>query len=345
MTDLTSIKNIIVHNIGNKLREEEIQISRSLLEVDEPVKELLLKYFLSPFTSNEYYNLHHESEVQLNEVFTYVARIFDNPDELLVQSINLAKHLYEQSTHPKVKAGEFYVVYFKKCIADNQEVDAIGLFKSENKDTYLKVFPNGDNFEINYEDGININKLDKGCLIFNIEKDKGYLVSIVDTISRGAEAQYWKDDFLHLKPREDNYHHTKNILNLCKSFVTEKLPEEFDASRADQAIMLNKSADYFKLNNSFKIDDFAAEVIQQPEVIKAFKDFRGQFEQDRDVRLIDDFDISSSALKKQQRVFKSIIKLDKNFHIYIHGNREMIEKGKDEANGMHYYKLFYKEES
>jgi len=345
VSDFTSIKNIIVHNIGNKLREEEIQISKSLLKVDNPVKELLLKYFLSPFTSNEYYNLHHESEVQLNEVYTYITRIFENQEELLVQSINLAKHLYEKSTHPKVKAGEFYVVYFKRCMIENQEVDAIGLFKSENKDTYLKVYPKGDNFEINYEDGININKLDKGCLIFNTEKDKGYLVSIVDSLSRGSEAQYWKDDFLHLKPREDNYHQTKNVLNLCKSFVVDKLSEDFDVSKADQAIMLNKSVDYFKVNDSFKIDDFAAEVIQQPEVIKAFKDYRGQFELDRDVKLMDDFDISATAVKKQQKVFKSVIKLDKNFHIYIHGNREMIEKGMDDANGMHYYKFFYKEES
>ncbi len=345
MSDLTCIKNIIVHNIGNKLREEEIQISRSTLELDQPVKDLLLKYFLSPFTSTEYYHLHHESEVQLNEVYTYVTRIFDDPDELLVQSINLAKHLYEQSSHPKIKSGEFYVVYFKRCMVEDQEVDAIGLFKSENKDTYLKVYPKGDNYEINYEDGININKLDKGCMIYNIEKDKGYLVSIVDSVSRGLEAQYWKDDFLHLKPREDNYHHTKNVLNLCKSFVVEKLPEDFEATKADQAIMLNKSVDYFKLNDSFRMDDFAAEVIQQPEVIKAFKEYSNQFEMDRDVKLIDGFDISSSALKKQQKVFKSVIKLDKNFHIYIHGNREMIERGTDEANGMHYYKFFYKEES
>lgn len=345
MSDLTSIKSIVVHNIGNKLREEEIQISKSTLELDNPVKDLLLKYFLSSFKSVEYYNLHHESEVQLNEVYTYITRIFDDPDELLVQSINLAKHLYEQSTHPKIKSGEFYVVYFKRCMVEDQEVDAIGLFKSENKDTYLKVYPKGDNFEINYEDGININKLDKGCLIFNIEKDQGYLVSIVDSVSRGFEAQYWKDDFLHLRPREDNYHHTKNILNLCKSFVVEKLPEDFETTKADQAIMLNKSVDYFKLKDSFRIDDFAAEVIEQPEVIKAFKEYSSQFEMDRDVKLIDGFDISSSALKKQQKVFKSVIKLDKNFHIYIHGNREMIERGTDEANGMHYYKFFYKEES
>jgi hypothetical protein len=48
-------------------------------------------------------------------------------------------------------------------------------------------------------------------------------------------------------------------------------------------------------------------------------------------------------VKKQARVFKNILKLDKNFDIYIHGNRELIEKGIDE-NGRKYYKIYYEEE-
>ena len=58
----------------------------------------------------------------------------------------------------------------------------------------------------------------------------------------------------------------------------------------------------------------------------------------------DEFDISSPAVKKQQKVFKSILKLDRNFHVYIHGNREMIERGYDEERSMNYYKLYFEEE-
>ncbi len=58
----------------------------------------------------------------------------------------------------------------------------------------------------------------------------------------------------------------------------------------------------------------------------------------------DEFDISGAAVKKQQRVFKSILKLDRNFHVYIHGNREMIERGYDEERTMHFYKLYFEEE-
>ena len=49
----------------------------------------------------------------------------------------------------------------------------------------------------------------------------------------------------------------------------------------------------------------------------------------------------TQAVKKQARVFKSVIKLDKNFHIYVHGNRELIEKGYDGAMGKHYYKIYF----
>ena len=59
---------------------------------------------------------------------------------------------------------------------------------------------------------------------------------------------------------------------------------------------------------------------------------------------LDAFEISDYAVKKQSRVFKSIIKLDKNFHIYVHGDKNKIEKGTDHE-GRKYYILYYDDES
>jgi hypothetical protein len=59
---------------------------------------------------------------------------------------------------------------------------------------------------------------------------------------------------------------------------------------------------------------------------------------------MDNFNISAAALKKQSRVFKSVLKLDKNFHVYIHGDRELIEQGVD-PDGRKFYKLYFREES
>ena len=309
------------------------------------MKRCKIYYFTNSFRSTEFYNLTHQSDLKLNEVYNYVSAIFDEPKELYKQSVNIAKHLYEQSVHPKIKAGEFYAVYFKDCKIEDTTVDAVGLFKSENKDTFLKVQQLHNNFNVNSEEGVNINKLDKGCVIFNSEKDKGFLVSIVDNTSKGYEAQYWKDDFLHLSPRNDNYHQTQNLLTLCKHFVTEQLPEEYnDISRADQVEMLNKSLSFFKENDSFNLKDFEESVIEKPKAIKAFRDFKEQFEEEREINISEEFDISTQAVKRQQRIFKSVIKLDKNFHIYIHGNNELIERGYDEASGMSYYKVYFNEE-
>ncbi|MEI8047839.1 MAG: nucleoid-associated protein [Bacteroidota bacterium] len=345
ITEQIEIQSIAIHNVGNKLNDEGSRFSKSLLKTDESINELLLTYFFSPFKSNEYYNLFHESDLKLNEVYSFVSEIFDNPDSLLEQSVNLAKHLYEQSVHPKIKGGEMYVVYFRDCIVDGETVDAVGLFKSETKETYLKVYPQNDGFSIESQAGINIHKLDKGCLVFNTEREKGYLVSVVDNLNKGGEAQYWIDHFLHVTQRNDEYFQTKNILSLCKNFVVEKFPEQFAVSKADQAELLNKSVKFFKENDNFDMEDFTNQVIQSPDVISSFKSYKTEFEVDNNFQLTDNFNISDAAVKKQSKFFKSVIKLDKNFHIYVHGDSQQIVKGFDKSSGMNYYQLFFKEES
>ena len=133
------IERIAVHSVGNKANGDAILLSSSELMPDESIRNLLATYFLSPFKSEEYYNLYHESSLELNEAYNFVSRIFDDPQALHEQSVQLAKHLYEQSNHPKIKGGEFYVVYFTDCPLHGETVNAVGLFKSENKDTFLKI--------------------------------------------------------------------------------------------------------------------------------------------------------------------------------------------------------------
>ena len=339
----SAIKDISIHYVGNKSTDDGVKLSNKCIRLKDSIYSLLQNYFVTQFKSDEYYTLFHEAEIDLNEAYAYATKIFDNPECLHEQSVNLAKHLYEHSNHPKIKGGEFYVVHFENCIIDGETVDAIGLFKSENKDTFLKVHSLDDGFELESQQGVNINKLDKGCLIFNTEKDNGYVVAVVDNTNKGAEAHYWIDDFLHVKQRQDEYYNTQNVLSMCKSFVTKELPQHFDVSKADQADLLNKSVQFFKENDSFDMDEFTNEVIEQSAVIDSFNQFRDSYQKDRDIEIVDKFNISEQAVKKQARSLKSVIKLDKNFHIYVHGDKTMIENGEDDKGK--YYKVYYKEES
>jgi len=345
----STLLNLSIHHIGNKLFDERYILSDKPIELqDETLNQLLIQYFTAPYCKvNEVYNFYHPADdLNLNEVYHFAKAIFDDPATFHQNSRQIAKHLYDVSNHPKIKAGELYVAYFKAMQIEGELPDAIGIFKSESKETYLKVYPEKDGFGVSYEqDAIDINKLDKGCLIFNTDKEKGYKVAVVDNTNRGQEAVYWKDEFLKLKVRNDNYHQTNNVLGIYKNFVTQKIDEDFEVTKADKIDLLNKSMKYFKEKESFDLDEFSNEVIGNEQGIASFLKYKKGFEDEFETPIPNDFDISAAAVKKQARVYKSVLKLDKNFHIYIHGDKELIEKGFDDGRAMNFYKVYFKEEA
>ncbi len=352
----SSISSVAVHRVGNKETDEGYVLSSSPLPLSDALQDLLIQYFISPFKVEEYYHLCEDQGVELNEIRHLAADLFDDPDQLMEISRQTAKRLYDACTHPNIKGGDLFVAYFKGVQLNGETLDAIGLFKSETTEPFLKVSHDdeewsrqegdrsaGARFRLDIEKGINIHKLDKGALIFNCEAEKGYVVSVVDATNRSMDAVYWKDNFLHLCQRQDEYYNTHEVMQAYKKFVTDELPQQFETSKADQADLLNKSVQFFKQNESFDMDDFTRDVIGQAEVIDSFQQYRKQYESENDVTLPDQFDISEGAVKKQARAYKSVIKLDKNFHIYVHGDRNLIEQGEDEKGK--YYKVYFKEES
>lgn len=347
--DDVSLEHFIVHYVGNQVQDQPLTLSEGALVLeDDTVRDLLLRYFLSSFKSDAFHHFYADEETPLEEHELYEAAklIFDNPDlSFYESSVKIAERLYRQADHPNIKGGEMYVTYFSHCAIDGEIVDAIGIFKSENKETFLKVYQQTDRFDVNYDTGIDIRKLDKGCLILNSEAHLGYKIAIVDKINRNEEALYWKQHFLRLRPREDSYFHTQNYMQLCKDFVSEVFNEEHNVEKAEQIEMLNRSAQYFEKNEAFEQPRFEEEVMQEPAVADAFKEYKRAYVEERDVPFIaEEFEISPPAFKKNKKIFKSILKLDKNFSVYIHGNRDFIEKGYDEERELSYYKLYYRDE-
>ena len=343
-----SLAELSIHRIGNKLQDEFYVLSEKSLHIqDEMLNQLLLQYFLSPYEKvNEIYRFSHPNDdLSLNEVYRFAAEIFSNGTTFHDNSKKIATYLYEISNHPKIKSGELYIAYFENVQIEGDLHDALGIFKSETKESYLKVYPEQGGFSLSYEqEAINISKLDKGCLIFNTEPQEGFKVAVIDQTNRSVDAVYWKDEFLKLKVRNDNYNQTQNVLGVYKSFVTDKLEENFEISRTDKIDLLNRSMKYFKEKETFDLDEFSNEVIANKEGIESFKSFKKSYEEEFDTPIADNFDISDAAVKKQAKSFKSILKLDKNFHIYIHGNKELIEKGFDDDRSMNFYKVYFRDE-
>lgn len=330
--------HVFLHQVGNKCNDEPLVISRRPLDLTDYIKIDLKQYFLSHFKQSEYFCFSHEASLSLNEVYCYVSAIFDGLNNIAEQSKYLAQSLYRRSIHPNIKGGEFYVVHFKNCLLDGEMVDAIGLFKSENKDPFLKVHRNGEGFEIVQEFGININKLDKGCLIFNTHKEEGYVVSVVDNSNRG-EAKYWVEDFLQVKRKNDSYTQTQNAMAMCKKFILQ-LPFEID--KADKAAMMNRVVDGLK-QGAVSIDS-VADMAFGPELSSGFKSFRNKYQETHEISFDESFQGKPEAIKRRTTGAVTTIKLDKNFDVNIHSGEQYIERGYDEEKGLKYYKLYFNEE-
>lgn len=340
------IERVSAHQVGNQANQDNLVVSDKPIEVnDGDLKEVLLSYFVSHFKTDEYFQFAPvDGDLNNNLAFQAVTKIFENPSDMHQQSIDLADNLYECQNHPNIKSGDFYVTLLSDITLDGETTEAVGLFKAETKDTFIKLQTSTNDFGLSTDVGNRISRLDKGCLVFNMEKEEGYRVLIIDKSNKIMEAQYWKEEFLNAKPRNDDFHNTQTFMKVTKDFVTKQMPKQFEMNKADQADLLNRSMDFFKTNEQFNNQSFGAEVFEDEQVINAFHRFTNDFKEEKEIELSQDFDISAPAVHKNSRVFKSVIKLDKNFHIYVHGDKKLIERGVDEM-GRKFYTIYYSEET
>ncbi len=339
-----TLKKVAVHYVGSKNNLEPLHIATEAAALHEENLQLIGAAFLSRFTTVfEKYSFHHASSLQFNEVYNYAATLFLNKETFTEQSGNIARHLYESSTHPKVKGGELYICFFEGLPVESRICTAIGLFKTENKTQFLESAPEANQHKVQLKDGVEPAKMDKGCLIINTNKDAGFDVLIFDNQNRGEEAAYWKETFLALTQQKNDFHHTAHLLTLTKQYITGPLEEDFGLDKTGQIELLTKSIEYFKSNETFDIEEFQTTVFGDEDRIEGFRNFGSRYIEKHDYDISSSFDISAPAVKKQSRIFKSVLKLDRNFHIYIHGNTNLIEKGIDD-DGRKFYKLYYQDE-
>lgn len=333
------IKALSVHRIGNKSAVEGVELSESPVDFNETLGEILKTYFLTAFKDEERYCFSHPTAKELNAVYTYVSQSFEDYNTFHEQSINIAKYLYEQSGHPNIKRGELYVVYFTGCILDGETIDAIGLFKSENKETYIRINHVAGGFNVESQTGMSINKLDKGCLIFNIKKNDGYVACVVDNANR-SDAKYWVNDFLQLSRCNDDFMQTEQTITMCKGFIS-LLSEEYD--KATKAMMMNKVLDTLG-NENVSINSIAEKAFRPSGASDVFMDYVENFQSKQEIRFKDSFHGKVESINRRGIKTFTRVRLDNNFEINILNGDKNIERGYDIERGQKYYTLYFDKE-
>lgn len=332
--DQAVTERLIFHRISSD--DANIQYSTEELDVSNEEEGVHIKnIFLKPLQSVGATWEFRQDGPAANTLQT-IAKELSDDGNFVIGSVNIGKHLKNVSTHPNIKDGDLFVIKFADILYNGNLCEGLGIYKVENKEVFIENSFSGSKAELKFRRGISGRKLDKGCLIlFTPEPNTVFTIDNVHT-----DTEYWKNDFLKVKLKQDPINNTSKLLTLTKSFITESLPEQFEIEKADQIDLLNRSANYFKNKEEFTMREFEDEVLQDQQVIDAFQSYdKGDL-----FGINRGFEISQQAVKRQAKIFKSVLKLDRNFHVYIHGNRELIERGEDE-NGRKFYKLYYKEES
>lgn len=338
-TEETTLNKFIVHKIGS---DENYSVLSNQLwtQGDEDSEVILKKLLLNPFINQaSTYEFDHEVDIEYNVLFGLAKRIFEGGD-FIDSSKSIAQHLISASKHVNINDGDLFIAEFDGLELNGDFVQAIGIYKFEEKENFLETNVVDKRSVIDRRKGLSSRKPDKACLI--LLTDEPYTLLVLDNNSKSTN--YWQNDFIKHKPKNDFVNNTTDFLTITKNYITDQIGNDFEVSKADQIDLLNRSVDYFKKNETFVKDEFEEQVFNDAGVIDSFRRYDERYKQEHELELEDNFQISTQAVKKQQRVFKSVLKLDKNFHVYIHGNRDLIERGVDE-NGRKYYKIYYEEES
>ncbi len=351
MMDFSSakIKNLIIHEIGNKARDEKLFLSSNLQEINEELEQVLLNYFHRPFKFNlnkELYNFYHNSSLNLNEVYSYAKNTFsENSEEAFIRnSKNIAMHLYEFTDHPKITRGELIVAEISEVGYENDIISILGIFKSENKEAFIKVLKGSDKINLQDDRGINISKIEKACIIMNRTEEDGFTVLNADNMSQATD--YWTNKFLHIREIRNSSHKTKEIMKICKVFNDEVLATKDD--NEDEFAFTNDYVNYMEDNEAYDMNSFTETVFKSDDMKKKFLDFHEENKESFDINLEDSFTVSPYDVKKQKRKIKNIIKLDTNLELKVlldkEDNSKNIEKGFDQSRGMSYYKVYFNKE-
>lgn len=343
-----TISKFIIHKVGNKFNSANNIFSEKNTSFDEDSYNLMLPFLLKPFANvSESFRFNHHATIELNELNNYASEIFAEESAFVENSKHIVNHLYEQSNSAQIKTGDVIVALFEDVDYKDIKAQALGIFKIENKIDFFQTYMEDNTLDVFVQKGISTKKLDKGCLIIKYSDEEGKVVLSVD--NNNYDAQYWIKNFLNLKLADDNNQHTQNYLELCKDFSEEIIKEDFGLH--EKSKFLANTVDFFKENEEVNIHDFKENIFEdQQDRIALFDDYKKKFEVDNDVLVRNQFAISEVVLKKQKPSMKTTFKLDTNIQIKLdidapEASSEYLEKGYDEQKKMHYYKVYFNEES
>lgn len=332
----SNIELLKISYVGNRIAGEQVKLSKDVLQCDELSKNIIGRYLLSNIEYHQLYKLTHTEGIEYNKVYNLASEVFGDNTTFERVVDELSYLLYQKANVKSIIGGYLFVVYFKDCIVDDKTTDALGIFKAETKDMFIKLTSKGSDIIFSSEQGFAMNKMDKGCIIFNVDDKDGYRLAVLNKSHSKSSIKYWNDDFLLCTPVIGDYLNTQAVLKAIGQFIKEQ-----DTNQLQKIFLMNKSLQEAE-KETFDVKDLleivAANEESKQRVQELFTTLTGGNE------LMPDYIKHDSVALKKTRL-KSVLRLDDNFEIVFHGGDNRIETGIDKTTGLKYIKLLYEFDS
>lgn len=344
--EAVEISGLVLAKVGNPSRDEPLQTSKTLFNVGDEDQATLCPIFLKPFRNLIGQRFTHHSSLEKNEVNTSATAIFEDSETLLAQGCEIAQRLYSKSSHPNIKSGDLCISLIKNIDLDGEMKRAICILKSESMTPFLSISTRDGDLQLETEQGINPEKIDKGCLIVEHLEKKGYYVLTFDRA--GSESRFWVRDFLGVRPIPDSALLSKRVAEMAVNAVS---PEgvSVDSPPWDVNEPAQEALTYLKGQKNFSLQEFEEQALRTDAAKSRFAEERKRVEEEEGITLEENFDISKRDITTGKKFLKSIMKLDTGVEIRLRPKAldkpdDVLEKGYDEERKMSYIKVYFNED-
>lgn len=346
---------LVLAKVGHPQRDEPLQTSKEVFKIEEQDQEALSAIFLKPFKNLTAHRFSHHSSLDQHEMNVCSAAIFASEDGLLEKGCDIAQRLYAKSNHPNIKSGDLCISLIKDIDVDGNLTQGLCILKSESVVPFLSISTRDGDLELHTEQGINPEKIDKGCLIINHLANKGYYVLTFDRT--GTDSRFWVRDFLGVVPITDSPFLTNKYANMAVAFMEkekkdnkEQPKEDDDTPPWETNTAARDAITYFEEKESFSLQEFEEEVLKTPEAKAKFAEHRNKVEEEQGQKFDDSFAISKKDVTKaKKKMTSSVMKLDTGVEVRLKPAvaakpDSVLEHGFDEGRKMKFIKIYFNED-
>jgi len=344
--EAVEIAGLVLAKVGNPSRDEPLQTSKQLFNVSEEDQKVLCPIFLKPFRSLVGQRFTHHSSLDKNENNNSAKAIFEDSDTLLKQGCEIAQRLYSKSSHPNIKSGDLCISLINSVDVDGETKRAICILKSESMTPFLSIATRDGDLQLETEQGINPEKIDKGCLIVEHLGKKGFYVLTFDRA--GSESRFWVRDFLGVRPIPDSALLSKRVAEMAVNAVSPEGIAE-DSPPWDVNEPAHEALSYLRDQKQFSLQEFEENALRTEAAKTRFSEERQRLEEEEGIKLEENFDISKRDISKAKKFMKRMMKLDTGVEIRLSPKvvdkpDDVLEKGYDEERKMGYIKVYFNED-